>query len=463
MTNDELRHNILSTLKVLFERSETKRSLQKTPSELKEELFDSLPEHASGFEEVLIELEEKVIPHLNQNTDPSYAAYITGSGHRISVIADVVKAYFNQNSLKWNNSPIASELEQLVLKWTADFLGVSDFRKGVLTGSGSMSNFLAIHFALAHHFPDREEQGLPKDVQPVVFCSAETHSSVERAMVFLGLGRASLQKIPVNEGFQIDIDGLEESLNQLQPEQKPIMLIGNAGSTNTGSVDDLRALAAIARKHGMWYHVDGAYGLPAARVDTLKHHFTGFEEADSITVNHHKWLFVNFEASCVLVRDFPNTFTFNPAYLTDFEAGRWESSSQTVDLSKEFRALKIWFTFKYLGAERISEYISHDVQMTQYFAAELEKTGIFEVEPTHPLSIVCFRVNLKGMTGEENRQLTRKTIEAIEKDNRIFLTGTRLHGEPYIRAYFGNPERTQADVDYMVEVLREIITGLTAK
>jgi glutamate/tyrosine decarboxylase-like PLP-dependent enzyme len=163
----------------------------------------------------------------------------------------------------------------------------------------------------------------------------------------------------------------------------------------------------------------------------------------------------------VLVRDFPKTFTFNPAYLTDYETGRWESSSQTVDLSKEFRALKIWFTFKYLGADRISEYIDHDVQMTQYFADRLKKTGVFEVEPTHPLSILCFRVNYAGMKKEDNRYLTTAAIAAIEKDNRIFLTGTRLHGEPYLRAYYGNPSRTKADVDYMVEVLVEIVKGLT--
>lgn len=463
MHQKELKSAIDKTIALLLDwenrQKETPILRTNDPSEVKLKVNHSLPEEPISFEELLSDLEKEVLPFLNRNTNPRFAAYITGSGNMVSSIAEFIKAYYNQNGLKWNNSPIASEMEQLVIRWVADFVGLKDHQKGVLTSGGSMSNLMCIHLALAAKYPDREMKGLSALPPVAIYCSDQTHSSIERALVFLGLGRNSLRKIKVNESFQIDLDSLKEALNlDVQAGIQPFMLIGNAGTTNTGSIDDLNGLADIAQKYDMWYHVDGAYGLPARRVNSLASHFYGVEQADSVIINPHKWMYVPFEASCVLVKTIPKAINFEPDYLQkQNNALRWESSQHTIELSKEFRALKVWFTIKYYGAEQLTNFVKHDIDLTHYFGEILQAEEHIEVEPNHPLSIICFRWNDPDMSPADNEVINQSAVQRIENEGKIFITGTKLQGQTYLRAYFGNPNRTKKDVEYMRDVVMELL------
>ncbi|MEM7299035.1 MAG: pyridoxal-dependent decarboxylase, partial [Bacteroidota bacterium] len=199
------------------------------PEEVKASLNTSFPTQPQPFQDLLQDFEKEVLPFLNYNTSPNFGAYITGSGNPIGPFAEFIKAFYNQNGLKWNNSPISSELEQLVIQWIAEYCLLPYHSQGVLTSGGSMSNLLAIHFALADRYPDREMAGLQEAPKFTIYCSNQTHSSVDRAMVFLGLGRNHLRKIGVNAQFQLDINELKSTIEKDVAEGfTPFMIIGKA-------------------------------------------------------------------------------------------------------------------------------------------------------------------------------------------------------------------------------------------
>ena len=464
---DEVEKFLSQTWELLksYERRSVDQPILKTnrPAEVKQQLDTNFPSGNLAFEELLKEFEQQILPYLNLNTDARYGAYITGSGNRVSALAEFIKGYYNQNALKWNNSPIASELELLVVSWIAEFVGLSDFSEGFLTSGGSMSNLMCLHLALAHRYPDREMTGLSHAPSFTVYCSDQTHSSIDRAMVFLGLGRNNLRKIEVNDQFQININELESAIKQdIKDGKTPFALVGNAGTTNTGSVDPLMDLAGLASQYDLWYHVDGAYGLPARRQPELHELFAGVEKADSVIINPHKWMYVTFEASCVLLRHIPTAIHFIPDYLISSGQDRWESSKHSIELSKEFKALKIWFTLKYYGASQLTDFIKKDIEQIQLLASYLEKIDNVIIEQMHILSILCFRWYDPALTSEENDQVNVRAVRMIEDEGRIFITGTRLRETTYLRVYFGNPGRRNSDVQKMAGEITRVFTNVVA-
>ncbi|MTI40277.1 pyridoxal phosphate-dependent decarboxylase family protein [Fulvivirga lutimaris] len=460
---EELKKAIEKTTDKILTIENTYRNLPilktNNPSEIREVIGAELPQDAVSFDTLLHDFETQIAPFLNRNTSPKYAAYITGSGNGIGPVAEFIKGYYNQNALKWNNSPIANELEQLVIKWIADFIQLPAYNKGFLTSGGSMSNLMALHLALAKHCPEREQRGFYNQQPLTVYCSNQTHSSIERAMVFLGLGRDYLRKIEVNDSYQMYLAQLKSALEKdIKDGLKPLVVIANAGTTNTGSIDDLKAVGEIAREFNTWYHIDGAYGLPARTLPTHYDKFEGVELADSIIINPHKWMYVPFEASCVLVKEIPKAIHFEPDYLyTGNKGSRNESSEHTIELSKEFKALKIWFTLKFYGAKQLSQFVKNDIDLIHYLGEKLNSSENIEVEKEHPLSIICFRWFDPSMSAEANDQVNINALRKIEKEGEIFITGTKLKGKTYLRAYFGNPDRTKSDVDFMVEKIIETL------
>lgn len=429
------------------------------PEEIRAVIGDTLPQEAVSFDDLLKDFEKQIAPFLNRNTSPKYAAYITGSGNEIGPIAEFVKGYYNQNALKWNNSPIANELEQLVIKWIADFIKLPEYNKGFITSGGSMSNLMALHLALAKHCPEREQEGFYNQQPMTVYCSNQTHSSIERAMVFLGLGRDYLRKIEVDKHFQINTEVLKAEIEtDVKNGLKPLAIIANAGTTNTGSIDDLEAVGKIAKEFNIWYHIDGAYGLPALTLPSHFDMFKGVDMADSLIINPHKWMYVPFEASCVLVKEIAKAIHFEPDYLyTENKGSRQESSEHTIELSKEFKALKIWFTLKFYGAKQLSQFVKNDIDLIHYLGEKLSGYENIEVEKEHPLSIICFRWFDPAASEEANENINIKALRTIEKEGEIFITGTKLNGKTYLRAYFGNPNRTKADVDFMIKKIIETL------
>jgi len=440
-----------------------------SPTEVQELLEESLPEKAESINNLLDETGEKILSSITNNIGPRYYGYITGGGNQVAVLAEMIKASLNQNNLKWHSSPVSTELERLVMCWVAEFIGYPTSSAGVLLSGGSVANFNCLAVARKIKAPaDISEEGVYGSRPMTVYVSEEGHSSFDKAMDMLGLGKSYLRKIPVDEQMCIDPEQLEK---QVQKDKnrglEPICAIAVAGTTNSGAVDDLQAVAEICQKHGLWYHVDAAYGGPAAKIEGVSELFEGIEQADSVVVNPHKWMYVPFEAGGVLVKNpehLRRTFSTIPDYLKSDQqnGGRTDLMEYNLPLTKEFKALKVWMTLKAYGADRIRSEIARDIGKAKYLAELVEEHEQLELVAHGSLSIVCFRYSPDGLDETSLNELNDRIIDEIETDGRVFLTGTKIHGKTALRACFINHRTENDDIDFLRDVVLEIGGGLNS-
>ncbi|MDX1586553.1 MAG: aspartate aminotransferase family protein, partial [Balneolaceae bacterium] len=393
-------------------------------------LFDeAMPEESSEVESVLSEVREKVLETITNSAGPKYFGYITGGGNQVAVLAEMIKASLNQNNLKWHSSPVSTEMERLVMRWVAQFIGYPETSAGVLLSGGSVANFNCLAVARKIKSPvDVAQEGIYGSPPQTVYVSAEGHSSFDKAVDMLGLGKKYLRKIPVDEHQRIIPEALDEAIEKDKEEGfYPICGIGVAGTTNTGAVDDLKAVADVCEKHDLWYHVDAAYGGPAAAVDGVGHLFDGIDRADSVVINPHKWMFVPFEAGGVLVKNPDHlraTFSTIPDYLKSDQSGdsRTDLMEYNLPLTKEFKALKVWMTLKAYGARKIRDTIREDIDKAAYLVKKIKEDPNLELMAPAPLSIVCFRYRQAGSVRSEKElsEMNDAIIHRIEQDGRVF-------------------------------------------
>jgi len=439
----------------------------KTPEEIQSIFNESLPENGMDVEDLLMKVQNDVIGSATMNVGPHYYGYITGGGNQVAILAQMISASLNQNNLKWHSSPVSTELEKLVIKWVSQFIGYTDQAAGAILDGGSTANLNCLAVARKNMAPDTLSSEGMYGLKPMtIYVSEEGHSSFDKAVDALGIGLNNLRKIPVDDQFKIRADLLKE---QIQKDRKaglnPICVIGIAGTTNSGAVDDLQQLADIAKEEKMWYHVDAAYGGPAAKLASAKHLFAGLNEADSVVVNPHKWLYVPFEAACILVKDpekLRRTFSLIPDYLqsNEDEGGRTDLMEYQLPLTKSFKSLKVWMTLKAFGAKRLRETIQADIDHAQYLQSLIEKSDDFEMLAPVPLSITCFRYTHPGLDEKQLDELNQKLAHAIEQDGRIFLTATKVKGKTALRTCFINPRTTKKDVEWIPEVIRDVASEL---
>lgn len=435
----------------------------KSPAEIQELLEEPLPENPKNIESLLNETGEKVLKTITNSIGPRYFGYITGGGNQVAVLAEMIKASLNQNNLKWHSSPASTELERLVMRWVAEFIGYPTSSAGVLLSGGSVANYNCLAVARKIKAPvNISDEGIYGSDPMTVYVSEEGHSSFDKAMDMLGLGKNYLRKIPVNDQMCIDLDQLEK---RIQADKNrgfhPICAIAVAGTTNSGAVDDLGKVAEICQRHDLWYHIDAAYGGPAAKVDGVSELFQGIEKADSVVVNPHKWLYVPFEAGGALVKNpdhLRKTFSTVPDYLKSDEqnGGRTDLMEYNLPLTKEFKALKVWMTIKAYGAKRIREEISSDIANANYLVSLIQENNNLELMAPAPLSIVCFRYNPGGLDPQKLNELNDHIIDIIESDGRVFLTGTKIQGKTALRTCFINHRTEKDDVDYLRDVVLDV-------
>jgi aromatic-L-amino-acid/L-tryptophan decarboxylase len=435
----------------------------KTPKDVQALFNEPLPEQGLNVEALLEKVRSDVIGSATMNVGPHYYGYITGGGNQVAILAEMISAALNQNNLKWHSSPVSTELEKLVINWVSQFIGYSDKAAGAILDGGSTANFNCLAVARKNMAPENlSAEGMYGMKPMTIYVSEEGHSSFDKAVDALGIGLNNLRKIPVNDQFQIRPDLLRQQIKKDRKDGlNPICVIGIAGTTNSGAVDNLGVLSDIAKEEKMWYHVDAAYGGPAAKLPSVRHLFDGIEEADSVVVNPHKWLYVPFEAACILVKEsekLRRTFSLIPDYLrsNEDEGGRTDLMEYQLPLTKSFKSLKVWMTLKAFGSTRLRETIQADIDHAQYLEILIEKSDDFEMLAPVPLSIACFRYAPAGLNEEEMDELNRKLAHAIEQDGRIFLTATKIRGKTALRTCFINPRTTKKDVEWIPEVIRDL-------
>lgn len=439
----------------------------KTPKEVESLFKEGLPENPSDISALLDKINSDVIETSTFLGSPNYHAYCNGGAAQTGIIADLITSALNQNNTKWHGGSSATELEKNVINWIAEFIGYPTSCGGTLVSGGSVANLTSLAVARkVKYSEDIQLEGLYGVKKATLYTSSQNHSCVDKSVDILGIGRKHLRKIPVKDDFRMDTLKLEEQIiKDIEAGFLPICVIGTAGTTNTCAVDPLDEIADICKKYNLWFHVDGAYGAPAAGVKNYKELFKGIERADSIAVDAHKWFYVPYEAGGVLVKNpehLRETFKILGDYVKlDNEASdRFEFMEYGLQLSRSFKALKVWLLFKTFGAEKVRKAIENDINNTHYFSLLINEAKDFEQMAPSPLSAVCFRylTTDEGIRNNEEfiAKLNKKILQEAEKDGRVFITGTIIDGKPVLRASFLNFRTKKEHVDYLLSVIREI-------
>lgn len=445
------------------------------PDEVKARLDAPLPTEPEPAEAIYGEFLRDVLPYRMGNVHPRFWGWVIGTGSPLGMLADMLAAGMNPNVGGAEHS--ASHLEQQVIAWSKAMLGYPDDASGVLTSGASMANLLGLTVArnvmAASAFGvDVRKQGivgLPRWMR--LYCSTETHSAIRRAVEAMGLGSEAIHSIPVNEQYQIDLDALEAAIAADRAAGlEPYCVVGNAGTVNTGAFDDLTRLAELCAREKLWFHVDGAIGAVLAMTPTRRTMVAGMERADSLAFDMHKWLSIPFEAGCVLVRSASahrNTFALTPEYLKHAErglaAGEIWLSEYSLQLSRGFRALKVWMMLKENGVEKYGRLIEQNVAQARYLTAVVEATPALELLAPTTSNIVCYRFTAPGLDTAALNALNDELVMRLHEQGIAVPSTTLLKGQLAIRVCCVNHRSRQDDFDLLVRETLRLGRELSAK
>ena len=434
---------------------------QEMPKNVLDTFSSSIPREPSSSKEVYNELQKNVLPFPMGNVHPRFWAWYMGNGTVSGVMGDFWASVINPNLGGGNHA--AHKVEEQVINWIKEIIEFPESSSGLLVSGGSMANYVAL--AVARNLKagyDIRTEGLHKN-NLVYYASAEIHSCNTKAVELLGLGTKGLRKIAINDDYTINIDALKQQIEDDKANGlQPICVIGTSGTVNTGAVDNLDAIADICKKENLWFHVDGAIGAIAMLSETIRPKLKGIERADSVALDLHKWLHMPFEAGCVILKDkkaHKDTFSLIPEYLAKNTRGiasvdNWFSEFG-LQLSRRFRALKIWMSLKEHGSKRFGRMISRNVEQAYYLGDLVEKHSKLELIAPIGMDIVCFRFN-PGKKNLDELNALNKEIKLQLEEQAIALPGyTTLNGAYCIRCAISSHRVTNEDFDALIEnVLR---------
>jgi len=437
---------------------------QQMPEEILAGFETSVPKKPSRAEDVYKDLSKQVLPYNMGTIHPRFWPWYMGAGTISGVMGDFWASIMNPNLGGANHAP--HKVEEQVINWLKEIMGFPKTASGLLVSGGSMANFTGL--AIARNFKsgyDIRKEGLRPDNagKMVVYASTEIHSCNQKALELLGMGAKSLHKIPVKKDYTIDLEALQIQIkNDKDAGLKPICIIGTSGTVNTGAIDPLNELADICESENLWFHVDGAIGAVALLADNVREQLAGIERADSVALDLHKWLHMPFEAAGVLVKNqevHKNTFSLIPEYLEKNTRGiasgeNW-FSEYGLQLSRRFRALKIWMSLKEHGTEKFGRMIARNVEQAKCLGRLVDDSDDLELVAPIGLDIVCFRYNPRGMTMEQLNAIN-KEIKLQLEEKAIALPGyTTLNGLYCIRVAIANHRCTNEDFDELIAKVLE--------
>ncbi|MBU2939904.1 aminotransferase class V-fold PLP-dependent enzyme [Lacinutrix sp. C3R15] len=458
-------YELINTISDFFDEIPKKPiTTSKTPKELQQLLEHSaLPENGLEAEKLIANASKLLINNSLFNGHPKFFGYITSSAAPIGALADLLAAAINPNVGAQILSPIATEIEKQTIQWLAEFIGVSPNYGGVLVSGGNMANFTAFLAARTAKAPkDIKENGLLNtSKQLLIYCSKSTHTWIDKAAILFGHGTKSVRWIPTDTSNKMNISILEQTLKEdLKKGLQPFLVVGTAGDVSTGVVDNLEAISAICKTYNLWFHIDGAYGVPAAIIPELKKMFQGIKEADSIALDPHKWLYSPLEAGCTLVKNpkhLIDTYSSHPEYynfsLTE-EGGSLNYFEYGLQNSRGFRALKVWLALQQLGKNGYIKLLREDIELSKYFYTLAKEHPELEAI-TQNLSIATFRYVPKNF--KENNTylntLNETLLDALQKGGEMFLSNAIIEGKYSLRTCIVNFRTTQKDIKECIEII----------
>lgn len=421
------------------------------PGDLMDALPRSAPDRNESFDAILADFERVVLPAVTHWNHPGFMAYFGCTGSTPAIIAEMLSAGINTNGLHWKTSPAIAELEGVTLDWFRQWMGLPDDYFGIIYDTASVSSMHAIAAAREMADPDARENGLRPGL--VLYTSEQSHSSIEKAAITLGIGQKNVRKVPVDSEFRLKPSALREMIeSDKRAGLRPFCAVATVGTTSTTSVDPVHAVADICEQHGLWLHIDAAYAGSAAICPEYQWIFDGAERAHSMVVNPHKWLFTPVDLSAFFTRKpeiLRRAFSLIPEYLRPQEDPRAINyMDYGVPLGRRFRSLKFWFVLRYFGREVLQALIRSHVEMAQTFAEWVDADSNFERVAPVPFSVVCFRYN---GSDEENHRI----LEQVNDSGKVFLSHTVLNGKFVMRVAIGNLGTSPADVRGAWELLKE--------
>lgn len=444
---------------------------QPMPGEVRRALTaEPLPRAPQSAERAYADFLVNVLPYTNGNRHPRFWGWIQGNGTPLGMMADMLAAGMNPHCAGLDQAPKLVELQ--VIAWLAELMGFPKDASGVLVSGGTMANVLGLAVARQAKagFNVRELGMQGVNERLTVYASSEVHSWAQKAVELFGMGHASLRRVPVDPDFRIRIDALRDMIaSDRLAGCRPICVIGTTGTVNSGATDDLDALADLSAEQALWFHIDGAFGALAKLVPALAPALKGMERADSLAFDLHKWMYLPYEIACVLVRDravHEATFSVTPSYLTDegrgVIAGGLPFADRGVELTRNFKALKVWLSLKAEGVDKFARVIAQNVEQARRFGERIVKVPNVVLCAPVALNIVCFRVAPPAMSPDEQDALNKELLLRIQETGLAIPSGSRIGGRYVIRVACSNHRSTLADFEALADGVQRIASGLGA-
>jgi aromatic-L-amino-acid decarboxylase len=470
---DDLRahgHRVLDELFDWLRDVRARPAWQAMPEVSREALRAPLPREGVGLERAWNDFREHVLPYPWGNIHPRFWGWVVGTGSPSGALAELATAVFNVNAGGGNHA--GPYLERQVVDWCKEMVGFPAEASGLLVTGGSVANLVGLAAARDAAGTTIPEEGVAAAGRGLVmYASAQTHNSVDKAVRLLGLGQRGLRAIPVDSEYRISLAALEGAIREDRGAGlRPCCVVGNAGTVNTGAIDDLAALADLCARERLWFHVDGAFGALVALSDTLRSLVLGMERADSIAFDLHKWMYMPYDIGCILVRDpvaHQRPFSTHASYLSRLPRGAApidrDPGTLGPELSTELRGLKAWLLLKEHGAEKYGRLIEQNVAQAAYLEDRVRATPELELMAPVPLNIVCFRYRGAGTGGVDLDQLNTELLMRLQERGIAVPSQTMLGGQFALRVAIVNHRSRREDLDLLVdksvELGREIARG----
>ena len=461
-------HEIIDWIADYFERIEGLPVLaQIEPGELRAQLPETPPQTGESMEAILADVDRLIVPALTHWSHPSFFAYFATSTSAPGIFGELLSAAFDVKSMLWRTSPAATELEEVVLDWLRQMIGLDNGMSGFIYDTASVSSMHAIAAAREGvELRIREEGMSGRNDLPLlrVYASEQAHSSIDKGIITLGLGQRALRKIPADSEFRLDAKALAESIDEDKRNgMLPFCVVATVGTTSTSSVDPVPAIVEICEKHAMWLHVDAAYAGSAAIVPELRQILDGCDRADSLVLNPHKWLFTPFDLSVLYCRHLDllrRAFSLVPEYLRTPEQEKVRSGSDYgVQLGRRFRALKLWMIIRYFGHAGLAARIREHCRLARLLASWIEASPDWELMAPVPFALVCFRAcpSVAGETEEIQAKrlnaLNEAIMHGVNATGKALLSHTKLNDKLTLRLSIGNIRTAERHVRQVWELL----------
>lgn len=441
---------------------------QVSPGDILKRIPQYPPQKGVDIENVLKDVDKILLEGITHWNHPGFMAYFNSTSSGPGILAELLSAGLGVNGMLWKTSPAFTELERSMMNWFRQMVGLPEDYWGIIYDTASTSSMHAIASAREQLNLGFREKGMAgrNDIPRLrMYCSEHAHSSIDKGAVTLGIGLEGVRKISVNEKFEMISAKLEETIKEdIEKGSKPFCVVATVGTTSTTSVDPVEEIATICEKYNLWLHIDSAYAGVTAMIPEMKWITKGWERADSIVINPHKWMFTPMDLSVYFTRKpgiLKQAFSLVPEYLKTTKDDEVENlMDYGIQLGRRFRSLKLWFIIRYFGVEGLAVRIKHHIELAKEFANWVDDEKDFERLAPVPFSTVCFRYNPGNKTEQELNELNERLLENINASGKVFLSHTKLNGKFVIRLTIGSIRHEKKHIEEVWKIIKKLAFDL---